>query len=234
MPIELQTNIALECEPQAPEHLVNMKWVTDFFTGRVKAPVRLVSTDDLAGTYTAASHEFELTASGLLEIDGVNVAAGDRILLVGQSDLEENGIYVVTDPGNGGPALLTRAPDFTDVSQIFTGVTIAVNAGDEHANSTWKLITDPIVAGGPLEFIPMVPTTGATKFVFLITPDGTEKEWDAVHNLGTRDVVTQLQNLSTHGLVMADINTVDNNTLEVAFCSAPSAAEGPYSLTVIG
>ena len=194
MPIELQTNISLETTPTAPKHLVNMKWVEDYFSGRVKAPVRVVATTNQAGTYSSGNMEFHYTAHGETTIDGVDLDAGDRVLFVGQTDGRENGIYVVLTAGETGPppvaTVLQRAPDFDDDSKINAGVTIAVTEGDDNADTTWKLITDGtnLLDNVALDFLQVPRTTGAAKYAETIVGDGVATEFDVVHNLADTDV----------------------------------------------
>lgn len=64
----------------------------------VKASVRVATTS--AGTLATS---FEAGDS----VDGVTLAAGDRILIKDQSTAAENGIYIVGTSGEP-----TRAPDF--------------------------------------------------------------------------------------------------------------------------
>lgn len=241
MPIELQTNLALETEPVAPEHVVNIAWVEQFFTGKVKAPVRLVSTIDIPGTYAPGPMTLTVTAAGHLDVDGIAVAGGDRVLLTDQSPASENGIYVVTSVGNGGGAVLTRATDFNDGAKIFTGVTVAVNAGDNNANTTWKLVTDgPFTVGTTsLEFVKTTVATGTKKYAMTLgdatTPfDGILTDFEVEHELGTEDVQVSIRNLSTEGLVFADVTVVDGDTVEIGFADPPSASQGPYRVTVVG
>lgn len=235
MAIELQTNLALEAQPTDPEHVVNIQWVEQFFTGKVKAPVRLVSTQDIPGT-PGANHVFDVTATGHLEIDGIQVAGGDRVLLTEQNPASENGIYTVTNVGNGGGAQLTRAQDFQESDQIFTGVTVAVNAGDNHSNTTWKLVTDgPFTVGTTsLEFIKTTVATGTKKFAETITGDGTETDFEVEHELGSEDVSVSIFNESTKSMVLADVTIVDGDTVEIGFAEPPPASAGPYRITVIG
>ena len=238
MPIELQTNINLETTPTAPKHLVNMQWVEDFFMGRMKAPVRVVATDDQAGTYSAATMEFTYTATGETDVDGVELELNDRVLLQAQSDGKENGIYVVTTAGTTTPpaaTVLQRAPDFDDDSKIQAGVTIAVTEGDEHAGTTWKLITDgtTLLDNVALEFIKVPAPSGAAKYAETITGDGVATEFDIDHNLGDEDVSVTIWNEATHGLVMCDVRIVDNNTVEIGFADPPAATQGPYRVVVI-
>lgn len=235
MAIELQTNLALEAIPDEPEHVVNIQWVEDFFTGKVKAPVSLVSTIDIPGT-PGANHSFVVTAAGHLAVDGMNVVGGERILLTAQNPASENGIYTVTNVGNGGSAMLTRANDFNDGAKIFTGVTISVNSGDTHAHTIWKLTSDgPFTIGTTsLDFIKTTVAQGTKKFAETITGDGTETEFEIEHELGTEDVSVSIFNESTKSMVLADVKIVDGDNVEIGFAVAPPASAGPYRVTVIG
>lgn len=236
MPIEIQTNLSLEATPVAPEHVVNIKWVEDYVAGKLKAPVRLVATADQAGTYDPGDLTLTYTAAGEIEIDGHELEEDDRVLLVGQTDGTENGIYTVTTEGVGTTHTeLTRAPDFDDDSRIFTGVTIAVTTGDDHANTTWRLITAGTIVLGTtaLEFIPVTPATGAAKYAVTITGDGVATEFEVDHNLGDTDLSVSVWNLSTHSIVLVDVRTVNSNTIEIGFAEPPTAAQGPYRVVVI-
>lgn len=237
MPIELQTNIALETTPSDPKHLVNIQWVADFFTGQVKAPVRVVANSDQDGTYTAATKSFNYTVTGPTVIDGKTLALGERVLFVGQNDKTQNGIYTVFAVGNGGgtETVLERAPDFNDSTLISPGVTVAVQEGDDHADTTWKLITSGtiILDTTNLEWIPVTPATGAKKHAETITGDGATTDFPIQHNLGDTDVSVSIWNLSTKSIVLADVHTVDNNEVEIGFAEPPTAAMGPYRVVVI-
>lgn len=237
MPIELQTNIALETTPADPKHLVNMQWVTDFFMGQVKLPVRVVATTDQVGTYTAATKSFNYAATGPTVIDGETLALADRVLLAGQTDQTQNGIYSVWAVGNGGgtETVLERASDFNDSSLITSGVTIAVQEGDDHADTTWKLVTSGTITLDTtnLEFIPVTPATGAKKYAETITGDGVLTDFPIQHNLGDTDVSVSIWNMATKSIVLADVHTVDNNEVEIGFAEPPTAAQGPYRVVVI-
>lgn len=237
MPIELQTNISLETTPVDPKHLVSMRWVQEFFTGRIKAPVRAVATTNQAGTYAPAPDlTLTYTATGALVIDGVTLAVGDRVLLVGQSTATQNGIYTVTDAGSASTeAELTRATDFNESDLIYTGVTIAVNHGDAHANTTWKLITEGTLTldATALEFISITPATGTAKYVSTITGDNTETEFVVQHNLGTIDVSVSIWNETTKSIVLTDVTIDDGNELTIGFAEPPSTSQ-IYRVVVIG
>src|SRR5262249_18352603 len=60
------------------------------------------------------------TANGALTVDGVAVAASDRILVKNEATQSKNGIYTVSNIGSAGaPYVLTRA---TDANSIDTTV----------------------------------------------------------------------------------------------------------------
>lgn len=78
---------------------------------------------------------------------GVTLATGDRVLLNGQTNGAENGIYVVQA---SGPAL--RAADFDTALEIDSGDFIFVSAGT-YANTGWVQTLKPAIIGtDPISF----------------------------------------------------------------------------------
>lgn len=237
MSIEVQTNLSLEAQPVAPEHVVNIEWVVNYVSGKIKAPVRVVATANQAGTY-AGTPAFTLTytATGPTTIDGEALAVGDRVLLAGQTTAQHNGIYTVTTVGAGAThTILTRATDFRQ-GNINSGVTIAVNEGNSHAHSFWKLTSDdPITLDTTaINFLNVRPPAGGVvKFSEVITGDGTKTEFDVVHDLGTEDVSVQIWNNATQGMVLCDVKVVDDDEIEIGFDVAPTAAQ-VYRVVVLG
>lgn len=69
-------------------------------------------------------------------IDGVTLASGDRVLLLGQSAPEENGIYV----WSGASATLTRAADANSAAEL-KGAAVFVMEGTR-ADQAYTLVTD--------------------------------------------------------------------------------------------
>jgi hypothetical protein len=57
-------------------------------------------------------------------VGDVELALGDRVLLIGQTNAQENGIYVVVAEGS-----LTRAPDMAKGMRVAAGATIRVLSG---------------------------------------------------------------------------------------------------------
>lgn len=92
-------------------------------------------------------------ANGALTVDGVAVAVGNRILVKNEGTGANNGIYTVTQTGDGSnPYILTRALDFDEDSEVTNGATTSVAAGTANATSIWVLTTlDPIVVDSTVQ-----------------------------------------------------------------------------------
>ena len=228
------TNLSLQAIPTDPSHVVNIQFVTDYVAGKVKMPVRAVATANQGGTM--AGLVFTYTATGALNIDGVNLVVGDRVLLAGQTDGTQNGIYTVTGAGDGTTAAeITRASDFETSAQIYSGLTVSVNEGTLYADTTWKLITDGTITLGStaLDFINVQAAVGTKKFAATITGDGTATSFPVNHNLGTTDVIVSVVDLASNAVVTTDVGITDNNNVAIGFSAAPASSD-TYRVIVIG
>lgn len=88
----------------------------------------------------AASSNVSLSSPG--QIDGVTLQSGDRVLLFGQTNGADNGIYVY----NG--SALVRAQDADTSAEVKPGTAISVAEGTALADRTYVLITNaPITLG---------------------------------------------------------------------------------------
>jgi hypothetical protein len=87
-----------------------------------------------------------LTAGGLLTIDGVALAAGDRVLVKDQTDATQNGIYAAST----GPWV--RTSDAAGNQNFFSGMAVTVALGAVNAGLTYICTTtdDPVVVGTSL------------------------------------------------------------------------------------
>ena len=83
-----------------------------------------------------------ITLSGLRTVDGVVLAAGDRILVKNQTEGKENGLYIVA------AGAWSRTSDADTSAEVTPGLVVAVEQGATQADTIWQLITDaPIVLG---------------------------------------------------------------------------------------
>ena len=81
-------------------------------------------------------------------VDGVNLSAGDRVLVTGQSTGSQNGLYQVETVGSGNNGTWVRTTDGNTTGEIEAGMIVMVTEGTIYADTQWKLTTDnPIVIG---------------------------------------------------------------------------------------
>lgn len=140
-------------DPTNPQDAATKFYVDSVATGLdVKASVRIASTANISGTYTAtggASARGQLTAMPNTAIDGVTPAAGNRVLLKNQTTPAQNGIWIITTLGSGANGVWDRATDFDADAEVTSGAFTFVEEGTTQATTSWVLSTaNPITIGG--------------------------------------------------------------------------------------
>lgn len=96
-----------------------------------------------ANTYNNGTAGVGATLTGLsiaqLEIDGVPVTVGDRVLIKNEAAPANNGAYTVTVDGSAAAYVLTRTTDFDTVGagEVATNAYFYVTAGDTNIGSSW-------------------------------------------------------------------------------------------------
>jgi hypothetical protein len=87
-----------------------------------------------------------LSGGAPAEVDGVSLGTGNRILVAGQDDAAQNGLYVVQTVGAGSNGTWIRSQDGNQQGEITAGMIVMVTEGAVFKDTQWKLITnDPIV-----------------------------------------------------------------------------------------
>lgn len=99
-----------------------------------------------------------ITLSGTQTIDGVALAVGDRVLVAGQTNAAQNGIY------NCRATAWERSDDAKKPNDIQLGLTVRILAGTGYAGSTWAM-TSPTTGTVSL---------GVTELVFAMADDGAQ------------------------------------------------------------
>jgi uncharacterized membrane protein len=94
----------------------------------VKASVRAVATSNI-------------TLSGTQSVDGVTLAGGDRVLVIGQSTASQNGIYIVSS------GAWARASDAAQSSQVTSGLYAFVEEGSNSGGGFILTTPNPITLG---------------------------------------------------------------------------------------
>jgi hypothetical protein len=121
----------------------------------VKESCRTATTANIAGTYDNGAGTITSSSDLHLEMDDVRLDAGNRVLLMNQTNGFENGIYDVTVAGSAGAAAeITDVTAVADVSASLSGRYFLLNsAGTEYF--VWidvdNTSTSPDAAGKPLE-----------------------------------------------------------------------------------
>ena len=120
----------------------------------VKGPVKVATTQPLTNESFALSGYTYLNfltitqdnaADGIfLLLDYVNIAQGDRILLKNELNSYINGIYTLTDPGNGStiPWVLTRSTDADIDAELRNGSYVFIESGTVNGGTSFVLSCD--------------------------------------------------------------------------------------------
>ena len=138
-------------------------------------PVKVATTANLAATYNngASGVGATLTAdvNGAASIDGVALALNDRAAFKDQTNAAHNGIYEVTQVGDGSsPAIYTRTTDFNTPAAIEPGDLVPVIEGTDNAGTMWIQTDDVAVIG--TDDIVFIQWTA--DFSNVVTIDGTQ------------------------------------------------------------
>ncbi len=126
-------------EPNNPSDAATKNYVDAFAAG----------LDPKESSRCTTTENIDLTTGGLLTLDGVNVAADDRVLVKDQTDPTENGVYRVVD---GSAWIRTLDMDGTPANEVSGGTFCFVEEGALYQNMgfviQWTgnviLGTDPI------------------------------------------------------------------------------------------
>jgi phage-related tail fiber protein len=89
-------------------------------------------------------------SASIFTVDGVSLADKDRVLLVGQTTQEQNGIY----SWSVSTSKLTRADDADSIFELSGGNKVYVEEGNTQSKTSWTLVTQGVINPGitPLIF----------------------------------------------------------------------------------
>ncbi len=135
--------------PVLPQDAVNLQTLQDAIAkSTVKPPARLLALTNVS----------TLSGTGTV-IDGRPVVIGDRVVLNGQNDPRQNGLYVVS------AGAWMRAPDADENSELVTGSQISITDGVANGGTLWTQ-TQPMgqtVIGSSV--ISYSPSSGLSTFI---------------------------------------------------------------------
>jgi len=107
-----------------------------------KQAVRVITLTDIT-----------LTGGAPAEVDGVSLVEGNRVLVAGQSNAAQNGLYFVQTLGTGSNGTWVRTSDGNEDGEIQPGMVVMVTQGNEYADTPWKLITNGVIEIGVTELV---------------------------------------------------------------------------------
>ncbi|MFM8530212.1 MAG: hypothetical protein ACKOD2_11175, partial [Ilumatobacteraceae bacterium] len=124
-------------------------------TGLAFVPASAVQAYVPARVATTAN--VNLAAGGLLTVDGVSLAVGDRVLVMNQTNPRQNGLYVVAT------GRWTRAADADTAAELVAGSYVFVAEGATGGRRGFVLTDDVVQVGNtPLSFVPFVVEANRT------------------------------------------------------------------------
>lgn len=175
------SNIQLKIDPSvvlATREYVDTRILEELYKLDNKQSVRVATTANIA-------------LSGLPTIDGVQLLAGDRILVKNQIAAKDNGIWVAT-AGNW-----LRSADADSSAEVTSALLVSVEQGNTLADTRWQLITDGQIVLGttPLAFQNVTYGFAPIKSPeFLDNPTApTPPQFDSSKKLATTEFVQRCQ-----------------------------------------
>ena len=126
-----------------------LKAIQTFAAADMKKTVRVATTG-------------AISLSGLQSIDGVALAAGDRVLVKNQANAAQNGLY------SAGGGVWVRTQDADENIEVSPGMMVPVQAGLKNHGSIWQLSNQapPAVGVNELSFEQVVGSTGIESGVY--------------------------------------------------------------------
>lgn len=124
-----------------------------FVSATIASNISQALADRLWKTAAKTVSTANISLASTQTINGVSVVNGDRVLVAGQTNKNENGIYIVGDTW-------TRASDF-DIPVEINGAAVSVATGD-YADTLWYQtgdLTGSTIGSQLIEFIQFQPIT---------------------------------------------------------------------------
>ena len=149
--IESGGALTIQEDPINPTDAVNKRYADALANGMDhKASTRVATTADLGATFVAGGgtggvgDTLSFTTPSGTVIDDITLEEGDRVLVKGQTDAKQNGIYVATNTDASEITILTRAQDQdgSASNEVTAGNTTFVEQGTQFGSTGWIVTGD--------------------------------------------------------------------------------------------
>lgn len=179
-----------------------------------------------------------ITLSGLQTIDGITVAAGERVLVKNQTTASANGLYLAAS------GAWTRTVDADGAGELSAATAVMVEEGTTQAETQWRVTTDGAItigttaiafaqigaatsytAGAGITIVGNVISADAAAVVRKYAEtigDGSATSIAVAHNLGTQDIDVRVRDASTNAAVECDWVATSTTTVTLSFAAAPA------------
>lgn len=119
----------------------------------------ITDTDYKASCRIVTTTNITLTGGAPSTYDEISLAAGDRILVTGQSSPTQNGIYVIQTLGTGSNGTWIRSPDANADAKVTAGFNTYIEEGT-YAAQQWRLANSNPISLGVTELTFIAPSGG--------------------------------------------------------------------------
>jgi len=175
-------------DPVDPQDATNKRYVDSAAQGiDWKPSVRAASTANISSLF------------GLMTVDGVELVAGNRVLVKNQNDGEDNGIYNVVDSNPW-----TRSSDADTSAEVTASFAVFVEEGTVNRDSGWVLTNNGTISIGTTELV-FVQFTGLGQ---IEAGDGLTQTGNRLDVVGTTNRI-----IANANSIDIDANYVGQNTI---------------------
>lgn len=203
--------------PSADQHLVTKKYVDDIaLTGlRLGAEVKTVAISNV-------------TLSGNQTINGYTTTTGDRVLLVGQTNATENGVYITSSGG------WTRATD-SDSDAELRGYQYLVSSGNE-AGARYGNTNTTTISIGSTNITYQKISGQETDPIFTASPAATitntdKANWNTAYSRNLPDNSMSISGTTTKTITLTRQN---NTTISASFTESVHSVSGTTNRITVG
>ena len=140
---------------------------------------------------TATDGNLDLATGGLLDIDGITTVAGDRVLVMNQTDASENGLYVAA----AGAWARATDHDGTPASEVSGGNAVFVEEGATNADNGFTITSPTGVVDLGTDSIVFTQFSGAGQ---LTADHGLAKNGNEI-DVVVADIIDTAKGLSSDG-----------------------------------